>query len=238
MNHPYHFWFVTKQSRTAFVLQVTITIVHLSLLCSVTFLDTRLRIEDDGTISSELYSKPTDMHQYLLPMSNHPPHVHKHLPYGLALRTRQIVSREDRLRIRLRELKSYVLSRGYDATALDAQICKALAVTREDALACKTKDNTSRVPLVCTWNEHLPDLGTLLRQFFPILSRDTALGSCFSSSPLLSYRRQRNLRDLLVHTEHVQKTHQDNDAESYPCKKSRLPDMSHYPQLAQCQTIH
>ena len=35
MNHPYHFWFVTKQRRTTFVLQVTITIVHLSLLCSV-----------------------------------------------------------------------------------------------------------------------------------------------------------------------------------------------------------
>ena len=65
---------------------------------SVHFLDALLALERNGCISSDLYVKPTDSHQYLLSSSNHPPHVHVHLPYGLALRIRQMVSSDERLR--------------------------------------------------------------------------------------------------------------------------------------------
>ena len=36
---------------------------------SVHYLDAMLAIEDDGRISSDLFTKPTDSHQYLLPSS-------------------------------------------------------------------------------------------------------------------------------------------------------------------------
>ena len=44
----------------------------------VDFMDSSLSIRGDS-ISSDLYTKTTDTHQYLLPSSDHPPHVHKHL---------------------------------------------------------------------------------------------------------------------------------------------------------------
>ena len=40
----------------------------------VDFMDSTLSIRGDS-ISSDLYTKPTDTHQYLLPSSDHPPHM-------------------------------------------------------------------------------------------------------------------------------------------------------------------
>ena len=40
----------------------------------------------DDKVAVDLYIKPTDSHQYLLPTSCHPPHCSKNIPYSLALR--------------------------------------------------------------------------------------------------------------------------------------------------------
>ena len=53
------------------------------------FLDTVSRIEGNKLVT-DLYSKPTDSHQYLLPTSCHPRHCCKNILYSLALRIRRI----------------------------------------------------------------------------------------------------------------------------------------------------
>ena len=58
---------------------------------SVAYLDVQASIQEDRIVT-DLYEKPTNTHQYLLPSSNHPPHVHRNLPYGLGIRFRTIVS--------------------------------------------------------------------------------------------------------------------------------------------------
>ena len=55
------------------------------------FLDTQSRLDEDR-ICTDLYTKPTDTHQYLLPTSCHPKHCCKNIPYSLALRLRRICS--------------------------------------------------------------------------------------------------------------------------------------------------
>ena len=166
---------------------------------SVHYMDSQLTIEENGQISSDLYIKPTDKHQYLLPTSNHPPHVHRHLPYGLAIRLRQIVSVDERFIMRLGELKSFLLARGYQSTDIDRQFAKAMRVPRSVALHCKKKISEDRVPLVCEWNERLPNLGSLIHQYLPILHSNEDLSICFKHPPLASYRRPRHLKDILVH---------------------------------------
>ena len=79
--------------------------------CSVEFLDT-VEIITGTTLSSDLYVKPTDMHQYLLPSSDHLPHVHRHLPYGLAVRLRAIILYDEKLEHRFAELTSFLKTRG------------------------------------------------------------------------------------------------------------------------------
>lgn len=52
-------------------------------------LDVKLRIENDGTISSRLYRKPTDGHQYLHWSSAHPESLKRSIPYAQLLRIRR-----------------------------------------------------------------------------------------------------------------------------------------------------
>ena len=65
---------------------------------SAPFLDTNITITG-GTISTDLYRKPTHSPQYLLPSSTHPPHCVRNIPYSLAYRIRRICSEEDTFEI-------------------------------------------------------------------------------------------------------------------------------------------
>ena len=47
-----------------------------------------------GVLSTDLFCKPTDTHQYLHKSSCHPRHTKKAIPYGQALRFRRIYSDE------------------------------------------------------------------------------------------------------------------------------------------------
>jgi hypothetical protein len=67
------------------------------------FLDTVSRIEGNSLIT-DLYSKPTDSHQYLLPTSCHPPHCCRNIPFSLALRIRRICTQKSDFEIRTKEL--------------------------------------------------------------------------------------------------------------------------------------
>ena len=74
---------------------------------SVAYLDVQTSIQEDCLVT-DLYEKPTNTHQYLLPSSNHPPHVHRDLPYGLAIRIRTIVSEQETLEVRLNGLSTFL----------------------------------------------------------------------------------------------------------------------------------
>ena len=75
---------------------------------STTFLDTTVTITDE-TISTDLYRKPTDRVQYLLPTSCHPTHTFKSIPYSLALRLLRIVSDPTQRKIRMEELRNMLV---------------------------------------------------------------------------------------------------------------------------------
>ena len=48
------------------------------------FLDVRVRLRG-GYLIPEIHSKSTDSHEYLNPLSSHPPQVAKNNPYSVAL---------------------------------------------------------------------------------------------------------------------------------------------------------
>jgi hypothetical protein len=56
-------------------------------------------------MSTDIYNKPTDKHQYLSPQSCHPKHCTKSIPYSQALRIKRICSNEQTTKKRLGELK-------------------------------------------------------------------------------------------------------------------------------------
>ncbi len=80
---------------------------------STTYLDLTISISNNK-IKTDLYRKPTDKVQYLLPSSCHPAHTFKSVPYSLALRLLRICSDTSDLNNRFKELEEMLLSRGYN----------------------------------------------------------------------------------------------------------------------------
>jgi len=92
---------------------------------SVNFLDCTVSVSADGTLDTDLYTKPTDTHQYLLPSSNHPSFITRNIPYSLAIRICMIVSDSEKRKQRLSEMKHQLQCRGYSRGGVEAQIRKA-----------------------------------------------------------------------------------------------------------------
>lgn len=98
---------------------------------SVAFLDTTVSI-NNCKVSTDLYVKPTDTHQYLLSSSCHPYHTKRSIPYNLGLRLRRICSGDTTFRRRCDELSEQL--RGYKQSQVRREITKAQPVTRDQAL--------------------------------------------------------------------------------------------------------
>ena len=80
---------------------------------SVTFLDTKV-IRDGNRMVTDLYTKPTDTHQYLHQRSCHPSHCKSSIAYSQALRMRRICSRATHYQQHVAELKEHLIRRGHD----------------------------------------------------------------------------------------------------------------------------
>jgi len=103
------------------------------------FLDTKSRIEGSQMVK-DLYSKPTDSHQYLLQTSCHPHHCCKNIPYSLALIIRRICAQEADYERHTRELSFHLCRCGCKSENMDKAINKASSIQRQELL--KYKSNT------------------------------------------------------------------------------------------------
>ena len=102
------------------------------------FLDTQSRL-DENRISTDLYTKPMDTHQYLLPTSCHPKHCCKNIPYSLALRLRRICSDSNTFELRAKELTNQLHRRGYLKQDIASAIDKARQRSRDALLSYRPK---------------------------------------------------------------------------------------------------
>ena len=84
-------------------------------------MDVAVKLED-GVISTDLYCKPTDKHQYLFCTSCHPNSCKKGIPFGEALHLRKICSEEFLFEKRVKELTRYLVERGYDESFVNWEI--------------------------------------------------------------------------------------------------------------------
>ena len=168
---------------------------------SVPFLDVRVIIEN-GKLKTDLYSKPTDKFQYLNFASCHPYHQKANLPYGLALRIRRICSSTSDFKLHCKELTVRLRRRGYKLGLIKNGLRKAAALSREDLLYNQQQQQQShtanRVIFSTTYNPRIPHLQQKLKELQPILHASQRCKEIFPEPPLIAYRRNRNLNDLLV----------------------------------------
>lgn len=151
----------------------------------ISFLDTSSSLSANGELSTDLYSKPTDTNQYLLPSSCHPPHVTKSIPYSQALRLRRICSTDDSFKRRLGKLKGHLRRRGYRNNNIKKNFQKAQQTSRSTLLQYKEKKKCNRVPCVLTYHPCLKNTISTIREHWKSIEKNPRLSRIFPEPPWL-----------------------------------------------------
>ena len=108
-------------------------------------------------IDVDLYTKPTDTHQYLLPSICYPKYCSRNVPYSLALCI-SVCSNPDTFESRATELSGQLRRRGYNTHAIATATPKAKSQRREDLLCYQPKPEPSSwlICFVLTYHPKLP----------------------------------------------------------------------------------
>ena len=187
------------------------------------FLDTQSRLDEDR-ISTDLYTKPTDTHQYLLPTSCHPKHCCKNIPFSLALRLRRICSDSNTFELRAKELTNQLHRRGYLKQDIASAIDKARQRSRDALLSYRPKSAEvgTIVPFVLTYHPDLPKVRDIVDKNWSIIESSDELKDIYQSKPVMAFRRPKSLRDFLVRARLKPNSGDDNQTgECRPCGRKR-----------------
>ena len=165
---------------------------------SVPFLDIRVILRNNK-LHTDLYVKPTDKFQYLNFNSSHPYHQKASLPYGLALRIKRICSDPGDFKSHCDKLVVLLRKRGFKMGLIKDGIRKASLLNRDELLQPTTvREKDERIIFSTTYNPMIPDLKEKLYNLQPILHSSPKCRKLFPQPPIIAYRRNRNLNDLLV----------------------------------------
>ena len=96
----------------------------------VNFLDILYSFDKNKNLQTDLYRKPTDSRQFLNFNSCHPNHTFSGVVYSQALRLRRIINNDERLAVRLDELKNDFRKCGYPQKLLNNIIKKVKTIKR------------------------------------------------------------------------------------------------------------
>ena len=170
---------------------------------SIDFLDTTVYLNKEGKLSTKLYVKPTDRPAYLHYQSYHPKSQKDNIPYGQALRMKRICSDEKDFQTGLKSLKSKLIVRGFKESQIDEAFQKTTKKTREQLLTTHSaRSNTERkLIFATTYNRNLPNIKSLIEKNWNLLHIDQDISKRFVEEPLVAYKRNRTLRNIIGKTQ-------------------------------------
>ena len=103
---------------------------HESSKESLLFLELKVKLSK-SKISTDLYVKDTDRHQYLHYTSSHPNHTKQSIVYSQALRIKRICSEEKDIKQHIHEMRSWFRKRAYPDKVLDEELVKVRVSNQE-----------------------------------------------------------------------------------------------------------
>jgi hypothetical protein len=168
---------------------------------NISFLDTSVSIQD-GSLVTDLYTKPTDTHNYLSFGSCHPSHTKKALPYSQFLRVKRICTNTEDFIKNATTLKTHFTRRGYPKPLIDEAYERALLQDRNALLhpiKSSAKDNkTDDLFVITTFNPGLKTPRDIIKQNWPLLGTSNLTNQLFESKIVFGNRRCKNLKSQLV----------------------------------------
>ena len=109
---------------------------------TVHFLYTRIYVNGQNKLESDVYIKPTDKTMLLHNTSFHANTCKQGVIYSQALRYRRIITDDNILRNQLEKLKIILMTRGYKTDTIDNAFGKATQHTQKQLLYCQVSTTT------------------------------------------------------------------------------------------------
>ncbi|XP_060600672.1 uncharacterized protein LOC132754094, partial [Ruditapes philippinarum] len=135
----------------------------------VDFLDVRVS-KNDCTLSTNIFVKNTNNHQYLHYTSCHPKACKNGIPYSQGKRYCRIISDDSTFEDSLVDLKDFFLKREYPKEVIDNAFEKINSMSQNEALRLTESSQSNFViPFVVTYNPHLPNIGHVLNKYWDLL---------------------------------------------------------------------
>ena len=92
------------------------------------------------------------------------------------------------------------MNRGYNDTKIQEEINRAAALERNTLLTYKEKEPNTRIPLVVTYDQRLPEIKKILDEDWKLLQINQTESAKFLEKLLVCFKPNKNLRDILGQT--------------------------------------
>ena len=167
----------------------------------VNFLDVEVCFSGT-TLTTSLYSKPTDAHMYLNTTSNHPKHVVRNIPKGQFIRIRRICSNVEDFKYHAGTLSRFLVKRGYNPKSLTEIACEVSKMDRSELLLDKKLPKKDpQTIFVADWHPSLATLPSILKNHLHLIKSDSTLEKLFQIQPSVAFRKPKSLRNQLIRSD-------------------------------------
>ena len=99
---------------------------------------------------------------------------------------------------KIKAFKSNLLERGYPEKLIETTILEVKFEGRKLALRPKQKESKRILPFVTTYQLSVPNLKQILMKKWHLIEQQPLLSEIYRDPPLISYKRGRSLKDILV----------------------------------------
>ena len=178
----------------------SIKFTHTISKTSVPFLDVLVSKDKSLNITTDVYVKETNHHQYLEYTSSHPKSCKSGIPFSQGKRYRRIISDDKTFNDSLPTLRQYFIDRNYPSSIVDFALNKVSSLSQDEALQPTEKQCNSVIPFTVCFNTSLPNIGDTINKYWDLLklSNNNSVKQLHSYKPIMAYSRPKNIKDVLT----------------------------------------
>ena len=142
--------------------------------------------------------KPTETFQYTFFTSCHPPGMKKGFVKGEALRLLRTNSSMKTFEENIIKFKKHLMERGYPQNFINNTLSEVRFEQRTQALLQRNKIKKRILPFITQYHPAVPNLKETLTRKWYLIQQQPLLNRIFKEPPIISYRKGRSLKDILV----------------------------------------
>ena len=167
-------------------------------------MDVTVSLDEGYNLQTDLYTKPTDSHNYLNYKNAHPRHCRNGIPYSQFLRLKRICSKEQTFNHQCREMSKNFLKEDYLAGVIRKAFAKVFHTDQQPLLNPvmieddTNQDEEERTFLITTFHPNFRVCNQKVQQNWDLLDKSGSTRPLLKLKLIKGSRRAKNLRDILV----------------------------------------